>query len=53
LKIAVTVRPSDRPPVRDAAVEAELHVAGALELLEDHFVHLGAGVDQRGREDRQ
>jgi hypothetical protein len=26
-------------------------VAGALELLEDDLVHLGAGVDQRGADD--
>src|SRR5699024_3057332 len=28
-------------------------VAGALELLEDHLVHLGAGLHQRRGEDRQ
>jgi hypothetical protein len=28
-------------------------VAGALELLEDHFVHAAAGVDQRGGDDGQ
>ena len=33
--------------------EAQLHVAGALELLEDDLVHLGAGLDERGREDGQ
>src|SRR5204862_6020171 len=36
-----------------AAVEDELHVARALELLEDQLVHLRARVDQRRREDRQ
>src|SRR5579885_1399815 len=41
------------PLVREPAVELELHVAGALELLEDDLVHPRAGVDQRGREDRQ
>jgi hypothetical protein len=30
---------------------SELHVAGALELLEDHLVHLAAGVDERGGDD--
>ena len=30
----------------EPAVEAQLHVAGALELLEDDLVHLGAGLDQ-------
>ena len=29
----------------------ELHVAGALELLVDDLVHLGAGVDEGGRDD--
>ena len=29
------------------------HVAGALELLEDHLVHLGAGVHQGGGDDGQ
>ncbi len=28
-------------------------VAGAFEFLEDHFVHLAAGVDQGGGQDRQ
>jgi hypothetical protein len=35
----------------ELTVELELHVAGALELLEDHLVHPRAGLDQRGRED--
>ena len=37
--------------VGQVAVELELHVAGALELLEDDLVHLGPGVDQRGCQD--
>jgi hypothetical protein len=37
----------------ELAVEAQLHVAGALELLEDHLVHAAAGVDQRRGEDRE
>src|SRR3990167_8966359 len=39
--------------VGDLAVEDDFRVAGALELLEDHFVHPAAGVDQRGGDDRQ
>jgi hypothetical protein len=31
--------------------QAELHVAGALELLEDDLVHLGTGLHERGRDD--
>ena len=37
--------------VGEVAVELELHVARALELLEDDLVHLGAGVDERRGED--
>ena len=32
--------------VGELAVELQLHVAGALELLEDDVVHLGAGVGE-------
>src|SRR6185312_13725043 len=39
--------------VGELPVELELHVAGALELLEDHLVHAGPGVHQRGGEDGQ
>ena len=35
------------------AVEHDFQVAGAFELLENHFVHLAAGIDQRRGEDRQ
>ena len=28
-------------------IEVDLEVAGALELLEDHFVHARSGVDER------
>src|SRR5262249_9117950 len=35
------------------AVEDDLGVAGALELLEDHLVHARAGVDERGADDGQ
>src|SRR2546430_17251841 len=41
------------PPLRQAPVEPELHVPGALELLEDHLVHAAAGLDERGAHDRQ
>src|SRR5690606_8460520 len=37
----------------DAAIQVDLHVAGALELLVDHVVHARAGVDQRGGDDGQ
>src|SRR4051812_1139625 len=39
--------------VADLAVEDDLRIAGALELLEDDLVHLGAGVDQSGGDDRE
>ena len=39
--------------VDEAPVEVQLHVARALELFENHFVHTAAGVDQRGGENRQ
>src|SRR5205085_4595915 len=38
-------------PVGQVAVEHDLAVAGALELLEDHLVAAAAGVDQRGGDD--
>jgi len=34
-------------------VEDELHVAGALELLEDDFVHAAVCLDERGGDDRE
>ncbi len=34
-----------------AAVEDQLHVPGALELLEDDLVHAAARVDERGGQD--
>ena len=40
-------------PLGQPAVEVQLHVAGALELLVDHVVHAAAGVDQAGGDDRQ
>src|SRR3546814_15105810 len=39
--------------VRNLAVEHDFGVTGALEFLEDHFVHAAAGVDQRGGDDRE
>src|SRR5581483_2226351 len=39
------------PLLGEVAAQPDLHVAGALELLEDHLVNLGAGLDERGRED--
>ena len=41
------------PLLGELPVEDELRVAGALELLVDHVVHPGAGVDEAGRDDRQ
>ena len=37
--------------VGELAVELELEVAGALEFLEDHVVHLGAGLRKGRRQD--
>src|SRR5204863_466504 len=33
--------------VHEASVQVHLHVAGALELFEDHVIHPAAGVDDR------
>src|SRR3954470_22879076 len=49
----VDVHRGEDPLVRELAVELELHVAGALELLEDDLVHARAGLDERRGEDRQ
>src|SRR3954451_12305683 len=43
----------EEPPLGELAVELELPVPGALELLEDVLVHLGVRVDERGRDDRE
>src|SRR3954468_386735 len=32
--------------VDELAIKDDFHVAGALELFEDHFVHAGPGVDE-------
>ncbi len=50
---AVDVDGREDAAVDQLAVQVQLHVAGALELLEDHVVHPGAGVDQGGGDDRQ
>src|SRR5207248_8202487 len=39
--------------VSDLAIEHDFRVTGALELLEDHLVHAAAGIDERGRNDRE
>src|SRR5699024_7754333 len=39
--------------VRELAAQAQLHIAGSLELLEDDLVHLRSGLDQRRGEDGQ
>src|ERR1700730_9016196 len=41
------------PFVGALAVENDFRIAGALEFLEDHFVHARAGIDKRSRDDRQ
>ena len=37
--------------VAERAVELKLHVAGSLELLEDHLVHLAACIDEGSGDD--
>ena len=49
----VDVDGREDPPLDELAVEVDLHVAGALELLEDHIVHPRTGVDERGADDGQ
>src|SRR5205085_2325931 len=41
------------PPVEEVAVEQDLRVSGALELLEDDLVHSRSRVDQGRRDDGQ
>ncbi len=41
------------PALGETTVEAQLHVAGALELLEDRLVHAAVRLDEGGGEDRQ
>src|SRR5215831_12477984 len=40
------------PLVGELTAQPQLHVAGPLELLEDHLVRAGAGLDEGGGEDR-
>src|SRR6266545_973599 len=49
----VHVHGREDPLVGELPVELELHVARALELLEDDLVHPGPGLHQGGREDGQ
>src|SRR5699024_3424798 len=49
----VHVHRGEHPLVRQLAGQPQLHVPGALELLEDHLVHLRAGLHQRRGEDGQ
>src|SRR3546814_8160126 len=39
------------PALGEAAIEAQLHVAGALDLLEDHLVLAAPGLSECGGED--
>src|SRR5690625_3082931 len=50
---AVDIDGGINPLLRDAPVEVQLHVTGALELLVDHIVHARTGFDQRRGDDRQ
>src|SRR6185312_7937739 len=43
----------EQPLLRELAAQPQLHVAGALELLEDDLVHPGPGLDQGRGQDRQ
>src|SRR5499427_5885568 len=43
----------EEPLLRELAAQPQLHVAGALELLEDDLVHPGAGLDQGRGQDGQ
>jgi hypothetical protein len=48
---AQEVHGGEDAPVGELAVEVDLHVPRALELLEDDVVHAGAGVDERRGQD--
>ncbi len=50
---AIDVDGGEDALVHQPAVEVDLHVAGALELLEDDVVHAAAGIDQGGGDDRE
>src|SRR5580692_10984290 len=49
----VHVNRREEPLLRELAAQPQLHVAGALELLEDDLVHPGAGLDQGRGQDGQ
>src|SRR5215475_3501489 len=48
----VHVHGGEDPLVGELTAQPQLHVAGPLELLEDHLVRAGAGLDQGGGQDR-
>src|ERR1044072_1819005 len=39
--------------IAQATIEVDFRVTSSFELFEDHVVHARAGIDQRGRDDRQ
>ena len=41
------------PLLDQRTIEMQLHVPGAFEFFEDHFVHAAAGIDQSRRQNRQ
>src|SRR5215217_721162 len=49
----VDVQGGEDAALGQLAVQADLHVPGALELLEDDLVHPRPGVDERGGQDGQ
>src|SRR5664279_543004 len=50
---AVEVDGRENAAVDELPVEVDLHVAGPLELLEDHVIHPRARVDEGRRDDRE
>src|ERR1035437_1136552 len=50
---AVEVDGRENAAVDELPVEVDLHVAGPLELLEDHVIHPRARVDEGRREERE
>src|SRR5262245_47830508 len=47
------VERAEHAAIGELALEVELHVAGALEFLEDDLVHSRAGVHEGGTDDRE
>src|ERR1700693_2971915 len=41
------------PLIADLSIQNHLHVAGTFELVENELIHLGSGLNQRRRHDRQ